>query len=51
MPSGEMISGRVIAEEDTGMEGVIRRIESSKYLTKCHKGLYLHVVPWVGHND
>lgn len=26
-------------------------IETSKYLTKCHKGLYLHVVPWVGHND
>lgn len=26
-------------------------VETSKYLTKCHKGLCLHVVPWVGHND
>lgn len=30
---------------------MIRSTDSSKYLTKCHKGWYLHVVAWRGRND
>lgn len=32
-------------------EDVMRSTDSSKYLTKCHKGWHLHVVAWRGRND